>query len=263
LYLKKLKHRRVLATALCAPVAAFGQAGPPFLTNDPGTPGNGNWEINLGSAQTTVHGAASYQIPQIDLNYGLGDRVQLTYQVPYLVQRTDGEPRQSGWSNRLPGVKWRFFDQGEGGWQLSTFPQVETGASSWAQQRGIGAPGPRLLVPLEASTRMGSIDVDVEAGYYFARHGAQEEIFGFVAGHTFNERLQLDAELYDDHVIGAQPRELLLDLGGRYKLSPAFIVLFMSGRSVSGTGSGQPDFNGYLGIQILLSHYGTALSTGP
>jgi hypothetical protein len=50
------------------------------------------------------------------------------------------------------------------------------------------------------------------------------EIFGFVAGRTFNEHLELDAELYDDHVIGAQPHEVLLDLGGRYKLSPAFIV---------------------------------------
>ena len=45
--------------------------------------------------------------------------------------------------------------------------------------------------------------------------------------------------------IGAQPHEVLLDLGGRYKLSPAFIALFMAGRSVSGTGGGQPEFNGY------------------
>jgi hypothetical protein len=262
LYLKKLKRRWVLAAVLSAPVVAFGQAGPPFFTNDPGTPGNGNWEINLGSAQTVVRGAGSYQIPQIDLNYGLGERIQLTYQVPYLVQRTDGEPQQSGWSNALPGVKWRFFDQGEAGWQLSTFPQVETGSSLWAQHRDIGAPGPRLLVPMEASTKVGPIDVDFEAGYYFPRHGPQEEIFGFVAGRTF-KRLELDAELYDDHVIGAQPHAVLLDLGGRYKLSPAFIVLFMAGRSVSGTGSGQPEFNGYFGIQILLSNYGRTLASAP
>jgi hypothetical protein len=268
LYPNKPKHRRpkrgwVLTAALYAPAAALGQAGPPFLTNDPGTPGNGNWEINLGSAQTAVRGAASYQIPQIDLNYGLGERIQLTYQVPYLVQRTDGEPRQSGWSNAFPGIKWRFLDQGEAGWQLSIFPQVETASSLWDQQRGVGAPGPRLFVPMEASTKLGSIDVDFEAGYYFPRHGAQEEIFGVVAGHTFNERLELAAELYDDHVMGAQPQDVLFDLGGRYRLSPAFIALFMAGRSVSGTGGGQPEFNGYFGIQILLSNYGRSLVTGP
>jgi Putative MetA-pathway of phenol degradation len=263
LYLKNPIRRGVLMAALCAPIAAFGQAGPPFLTNDPGTPGNGNWEINLAAAQTTVRGAGSYQIPQIDLNYGLGDRVQLTYQVPYLVQRTDGEPRHSGWSNALPGIKWRFLDQGEAGWQLSIFPQIETASSSRDQHRGVGAPGPRLLVPMQAHTKVGPIDVDFEAGYYFPRHGAQEEIFGFAAGRSFNERLELDAELYDDHVIGVQSRELLLDLGGRYKLSPAFLVLFMAGRSVSGTGGGQPEFNGYFGIQILLRHYGRTLASDP
>lgn len=262
MYLNKPNRCSVLAAALCAPVAAFGQGGPPYLTNDPGTPGNGNWEINLASTQTVVRGAGSYQVPQFDINYGLGERVQLTYEIPYVVQSIDGEPRQTGWSNAFPGIKWRFLDQGEEGWQLSTFPQVETGSSLWAQQRGIAAPGPRLLVPIEASTKWGSIDVDFEAGYYFPRHGPQEEIFGLVAGHSFGERLELDAELYDDHALGAQPREVLLDLGGRYKLTPAFILLFMAGRSVNGTGGGQPEFNGYLGVQILLSNYGRTLASG-
>ncbi len=262
MYLKKPNRRWVLAAALCAPVAAFAQGGPPYLTNDPGTPGNGNWEINLASTQTVVRGAGSYQIPQVDLNYGLGERVQLTYEVPYVVQSTDGEPRHTGWSNAFPGVKWRFFDQGEAGWQLSTFPQIETGSSLSARQRGIAAAGPRLLAPLEASTKWGSIDLDFEAGYYFPRHGPQEEIFGLVAGHSFGERLELDAEAYYDHVLGAQPREVLLDLGGRFKLSPAFILLVMAGRGVNGTGAGQPEYNGYLGIQILLSHYGRTLASG-
>jgi len=59
---------------------ARAQAGPPFLTNDPGTPGNANWEINLGSMQTIARGVSSYQVPQIDLNFGVGDRIQLTYE---------------------------------------------------------------------------------------------------------------------------------------------------------------------------------------
>jgi hypothetical protein len=263
LYPKRWKRCLALAAFVCAPAAAPGQAGPPFLTNDPGTPGNGNWEINLGAAQTIVRGAASYQLPQIDLNYGLGDRVQLTYQVPYVIETGAAGSAQGGWSNALPGVKWRFFDQGENGWQISAFPQIETQASQRAVERGIAGAGPRLLAPLEASTKIGAFDVDFEAGYYFPRHGPQEEILGFVAGRSFGERLELDAELYDDHTIGATPRELLLDLGGRYRLSPAFILLFMGGRSVSGTGAGQAEFNGYLGIQILLTDYGRKLSTGP
>ena len=256
---------RTIAALFAASLAgsAFAQGGPPFLTNDPGTPGNANWEINVAAAQAITHGSSSFQVPQIDLNYGLGDRIQLTYESPYLLQSTSGEPRQSGWSNGYPGVKWRFLDQGNDGWQVSVFPQVETGVSVAAQQRGLGEPGPRLLLPIEAATAMGPVDLDLEAGYYLPRRGVSERIIGLVAGHSFSDRLELDAELYDDRASGAPPRYTLLDLGGRYKLSPSFIALFLMGRSISGTGAGQPEFNGYFGIQILLKDYGRSLASAP
>src|ERR1700683_4984488 len=76
---------------------AHAQAGPPYLTNDPGTPGNGNWEINFGLMPTISRADSSYQVPQIDLNFGLGDRIQLTYEVPY-VFHTDGS-HTSGWGH--------------------------------------------------------------------------------------------------------------------------------------------------------------------
>jgi hypothetical protein len=41
-----------IALLLSSPVPVRAQAGPPFLTNDPGTPGNGNWEISIASMQT-------------------------------------------------------------------------------------------------------------------------------------------------------------------------------------------------------------------
>ena len=63
------------------PDVSMADAGPPFLTNDPGTPGNGNLEINLGSMATVDQRSGSYQIPQLDVNLGLGDRIQFTYEV--------------------------------------------------------------------------------------------------------------------------------------------------------------------------------------
>jgi hypothetical protein len=243
-----------------APGAARAQGGPPFLTNDPGTPGDAHWEINLAAAQTLTHGIDSYQLPQFDLNYGVGERVQLTYEVPYVIDTTPGGPRHSGWSNAYPGVKWRFLDQGEDGWQLSTFPQIETGAALSAQQRGIASPGPRLLLPFEAAKKVGPIDLDVEAGYYFPKQGLKERLIGLVAGHAFSERFELDAELYDDRAIGGAPRYTLLDFGGRYQLTRGINALFMAGRSVTGTGGAGPTFTGYFGIQILLKDYGRALA---
>jgi hypothetical protein len=251
------------AIALYVPITSHAQGGPPFLSNDPGTPGNANWEINIASMQTIARDAASYQVPQIDLNFGVGDRIQLTFEVPYVIQTSSGGPVQSGWSNAYPGIKWRFLDQGEDGWQLSTFPQVETGVSAAVQKRGIAGPGPRFLLPFEVARKVGPLDLDFEAGYYLSGHGPRERILGLVAGRSLTERFELDAEIYDDRAVGAPPKNTTLDLGGRYKLSPSFIALFMAGRSIDGTSDGKPEFLGYVGIQILLSNYGRTLLSAP
>ena len=258
--------RGTIASFLCAiglllhPAgSAHAQAGPPFLTNDPGTPGNANWENNLGSMQTISRGVSSYQAPQIDLNFGVGDRIQLTYEVPFVLQSITGQPTQSGWSNGYLGVKWRFLDEGEGGWQMSTFPQVEMGASVHARRADIGAAGPRYLLPLEVTRTIGPVDVDFEAGYYFAGHGPRERILGLVAGRPLTKRLELDVEIYDDRTFDAGPHSTTLDIGGRYKLGRGLNALFMAGRSINGLSSGQPDFIGYFGLQVLLSNYGRTL----
>ena len=245
---------------MCGPRGAGAQGGPPYLTNDPGTPGNANWEINIASMQTVVRGEAEYQVPQLDINFGLGDRIQLTYEIPYAVDTSARVPRQSGWSNGLPGVKWRFFDQGEGGWQISTFPQIETGASTVARLKGIAGNGPRFLLPMEVAKREGPLDLNFEVGYYFPWNGPEERIIGFVAGHTFNKRFELDGEVYNDWAMHSLPHNTTFDFGGRCKLHDGFILLMMAGRSFSGNASGQPEYMGYFGIQVLLSKFGRALT---
>jgi hypothetical protein len=253
----------LLIAAFVLPQAANAQGGPPFLTNDPGTPGDGNWEINIASMQTIARGAAYYQTPQVDVNFGIGDRIQLTYEVPYQVVTHD-DARASGWGNAYPGIKWRFVDQGPAGWRVSVFPQVETGVSPHAQQVGLGEPGPRYLLPIEVSKNFGPVAVDFEAGSYVAGRGPHEFIAGLAVGHNFTNRLEFDAEFYDDRgADGALPQAATFDLGGRYQITPAFIALFMAGRSIDGTGSGQPAFMAYLGVQILLKDYGRKLMSGP
>jgi hypothetical protein len=252
----------LLAVVLCSPSAARGQAGPPYLSNDPGTPGNTNWEINIAAMPIISRGVGSYQVPQIDLNYGLGKRIQLTYEIPYIVQTSTGQPLQTGWSNAYPGVKWRFFDQGEGGWQLSTFPQIETSGSAAAQAKGIASVGRRLLLPVEVARKVGPFDVDFEAGYYPLGHRPRERILGFVAGRQVTKRLELDTEFYNDRAMGAMPHNTTLGFGGRYRLHRDFILLFMAGRSFSNS-NGQPEFMAYIGVQILLSKYGLKLNPEP
>ena len=252
----------LLALALL-PAIACAQAGPPFLTNDPGTPGDRNWEINLCTMPTVARGVTTWQAPQLDLNFGVGDRIQLTYEIPYILQDTAGQQIEGGWSNGSPGIKWRFLDEGEGKLQMAVFPQVITASAPDPRNAGIAVPGPRYLLPVEATHRLGPVDVALEVGYYIPGKGPRERIMGLAVGRPVGERLELDGEVYDDRAFGTTQHTTTLDLGGRYKLSSSFIALFMIGRSVSGFADGRPEVVGYLGIQILLSNYGRSLNRNP
>ncbi len=69
-----------------------------MITDDPGTPGNGKWEINLAVMFEHRPNETSYDAPAIDLNYGIGEHIQLTLQ-----GGTAWLKRQRSWRNRRTG----------------------------------------------------------------------------------------------------------------------------------------------------------------
>ena len=73
------------------PALLFGQGGPPFKSDDPATPGNQHWEINLGFMGERNAFGGSYTTPNIDVNYGVGNRIQLKYEVPLSIQEARGD----------------------------------------------------------------------------------------------------------------------------------------------------------------------------
>jgi len=117
--------RWVFALALVLPVllstAGHAQGGPPFRTDDPETPGNRHWEINFGWIGDRNPASGAYQVPDFDINYGLGDRIQLKYEIPIAIQETrplpatPDAPAQTGQvigglGESLLGIKWRFYE---------------------------------------------------------------------------------------------------------------------------------------------------------
>ena len=80
-----------LLHSLCLPlgflaslVGLHAQGGPPMLTDDPGTPGDGHWEINTAVTTEQRPGERSSEPPLLDLNYGIGDRIQLKYEAAWV-----------------------------------------------------------------------------------------------------------------------------------------------------------------------------------
>jgi hypothetical protein len=67
---------------------ALAQGGPPFRSDDPDTPENRNWEINTVLVGDRNPSEGFYETPNIDINYGLGNRVQLKYEVPLSIHES-------------------------------------------------------------------------------------------------------------------------------------------------------------------------------
>jgi hypothetical protein len=245
----------LIMAALTNPASA--QGGPPFITDDPGTPGDGNWEINVATYAELHPTERIYNAPIVDMNYGLGNRIQLKYQVPYLVVGDDGDPTRTGMGKSLAGVKWRFYDSDQNQLQISTYPQLEFNNPSSSLQRGLVDYGTRFYLPIELSKKIGPFQVNPEIGYWFASNLAGNKGAAWGAGlivlREVNKRLEVAGEVYNSaNTNGSNPWNTY-DGGGRYKLGEHFVLLFMAGRSFAKPSISQPQFFGYLGMQFLFS----------
>jgi len=86
----------LLAAAVGMPQASRAQGGPPLVTDDPDTPPDGHWEINLATIGVRSTGEEQLSLPDADINYGWSDHIQLKIDTPWLLSRADGEPAKSG-----------------------------------------------------------------------------------------------------------------------------------------------------------------------
>jgi hypothetical protein len=266
---------------------ASAQAGPPFRTDDPETPGNKHWEINVGWLGDRNPDEGSYSVPNLDINYGLGHRIQLKYELPLAMREERGATDEAGpggpidayktdfgLGDSLLGVKWRFFEHmpthpeasssddedPEPNFSVSTYPQFALNSPSRLAME-TESHGTQFLLPLEANACIGPIRIDAELGYWFTNGKApQSLLFGMIVGHEFTRKTEAYLELYDQQdstrVNGAaKQHQATVGLGGRHALDRYNNVrlLMMGGRSFQklAPGNGQPSWIAYVGIQFL------------
>jgi len=265
---------KVAAAFTLLPVLAFSQGGPPYRSDDPDTPGNRHWEINMGFIGERSPFGGSYETPNIDINYGVGNRIQLKYEVPLSMQETRGDQTHlvAGLGNSLMGVKYRFYqrhskthtqDNGEREikFSLSTYPQLLLNHPTRSVERGVAEPAPQFLLPLEASATYGWLRMSAEVGYWFTSKGEPNSVlFGGLIGHEFQKDTEVYAEIFNQRDVrvaaGAEKfRDTTLGIGGRVPIVKGhwLRLIGMGGHGlVSATAAnGQPTWVAYVGLQFL------------
>ena len=232
---------------------ALAQGGPPYYTNDPGTPGPFDWEINIGFMPFLYSDQSVSHTTDVDINFGVGERIQLTYENAWLRVKNPSAPTAYGLGQSNPGVKWRFYDAGKSGLSVSIFPQFFLNNPNDEVHRGITPASESFLLPVEFSRKVGPVDVDYEIGYQFVHKGRDGWLTGLVVGHEFTSKLEGDIEFYNEGPFRLSENQPSIDLGARYKIRPDVILLVMAGRSLETTQSNQSYFLGYFGVQFLMS----------
>ena len=240
----------VLRLPLLRTPTVFAQGGPPLITDDPGTPGDGKWEINVAFTVEKRRTERLYESPILDINYGLGEHIQLKYEVPWLVLDEPGQRTKNGLGNSAFGVKWRFFDQDRHGIDMSVYPQFEFNNSDSATDRGLVDRGVEFVLPFQIEKSFGPISLNPEFGYVFKEYNNNEWIYGLAVGYEASSNLELLAEISGTTDQDFEDDELLFNLGARCELSETHTLLLSAGRSFRSAASGEPEFLLYVGIQF-------------
>jgi hypothetical protein len=138
---------------------------PPLDVDDTGTPGCNGWEINVVTSGE-LGKATSLETPLFDINYGIGDNIQLKAEIPYLVNRVDGASSGGVGSGEL-GIKHRFFEDESRDLSIAVYPQLEFAVPGTAAEYDEGTVFklPVLMSTRVSETSKGDIMLTANLGY--------------------------------------------------------------------------------------------------
>jgi len=209
---------------------------PPMRLDDSDTPGPNNWELNV--ALTTQRGGAERhtELPSLDINYGIGDTLQVNYTVPYVFARQEEEQagamrlvNGNGFGDSEFGLKYRFYDDKDSGLSFAIAPalQFQTPGANRAISGGRTVLEMPLIMTREFSTASITANAGVEASSEQRRYFA-----GFGVGTRLSAHLALLGEVVGTDLNATDEKRVLFNVGLRWKLTETQSLSAALGRDV-------------------------------
>lgn len=210
-------------------------AGPPFLSDDTGTPDYQTYEYYGFMSSTDNPTGAVYSVPAIEVDYGLLSNVEISAIFPYISNDLNDLPKTKGIGDLTLGLKYRFYANETIGVELAFSPNytVPTGDA----QKNIGNGRGWGLLPIWGHKVLGLWDFYGGGGY--AINGAPGMLNywygGIVSQKTVTQNLMLGFEVFAQ---GASQVNLgsftVINLGGQYSITPNFALLGSMGNNIGG-----------------------------
>jgi hypothetical protein len=143
-------RRRLAAGALIGlpGLAPPAEAAHPLLTEDPGTQGQGRFELELGAQRDRENGATAVELgPQLSL--GVLDDVDLIVRPTWLDVRGSAADAR-GMGDTALDFKWRFLEEGPFAFGLRAGVDVPTGSTEKGLGTGKASPHAMLIAAWNA-----------------------------------------------------------------------------------------------------------------
>ena len=236
---------------LALPARTFGQGGPPLITDDPDTPGPGYWEINLATVVERSSSERRIEQPLADINYGVGRRIQLKFEIPWLSVHDHDGLSATGPGNAVYGVKWRFLGQEGKRLAWSIYPQVAVNSSKAMSEKDFVGDGPELFFPTELTVEVSHVEINGEIGRTFRRHDTRTWAYGISTEIETHLGFELVAELHGEQIEHA-PTEVIANIGARPRITRQIVLLVAAGTAVHGLDQERTRLRLFTGVQFNL-----------
>lgn len=221
-----------------------------MVTDDPGTPGDGHWEVNLAGIYSSTREQKVLQSPYFDVNYGWGESTQLKVEGGWVNGWDANGKNQNGHSDILIGVKYRFLDEDKNGVAISIYPAVEFSHFFSSHNPEIAPAGKQVFLPIEFSKTFGAWALDPEIGYLYGTQASNEIFYGVVMAYEKAKPFEPLAEVHVTSRFNGTGSTTLLNFGLRYTVSPHLNLIGSVGHTVTNTDDSAPELDAYLGLQF-------------
>jgi hypothetical protein len=216
-------------------VASPAFAGPPFMTDDPAPVDYKHSEFYVFSTYDKANDGKATALPAFEYNYGVLPDTQLHIVVPFVQSTPNDGPSESGIGDVEIGVKYRFIQETDSSPQVGIFPMAEL--STGDSNKGLGNGKTWWKLPVWIQKSWGEWTTYGGVGYAINRADGQKNypFGGWLLQKDISEKWTLGGEVFGQgKTTNDGQSTTIANVGGLYKFTPDFNLLFSAGHSVGG-----------------------------
>ena len=246
-------------TAEEAPESAV--SSPPMEMDDPGTPGSRGIEVNFVGGREKI-GLNKRMEVLFDANYGIGDRIQLKYERPYVSLTEEDVPAQNGLGATEVGIKWRMVDHG--GLGVAFYPNYQWDDSfrlTDVNGEPIESEGSSVYMPLLISEEVAHVyTLAANIGYRRnLQHRGDDVDIAFGAGRAVPGDGRVLAEVFSERDETLHNRQTDIRVGYVFNILPKswvphqmeFPAYVSFGHSIGPTEETEPATSFVFGVSVI------------